>query len=227
MGKEEQIEERDVLASIFPDEMQEISDSEFQLSINLDAATQDGEDTKPLNIILNVKYPPDYPDVPPILEILPSSDGSIQTFFNVTEDAKDLLDSLKETIDENEGMVMIFTIVSTLKENAERLISNRQQEWQQKQDEKFMEAESKENSKFHGTPVTPETFAIWRKNFFLEMEELKSQKLEMEELAEKKKGKAKVKVKDDIPLFTGKQLWMKGMVSNLDMEGLDIEVPAW
>lgn len=145
----------------------------------------------------------------------------------MTEDAKDLLDSLKETIDENEGMVMIFTIVSTLKENAERLISNRQQEWQQKQDEKFMEAESKENSKFHGTPVTPETFAIWRKNFFLEMEELKSQKLEMEELAEKKKGKAKVKVKDDIPLFTGKQLWMKGMVSNLDMEGLDIEVPAW
>ncbi|POS83286.1 hypothetical protein EPUL_003780, partial [Erysiphe pulchra] len=222
MGKEEQTEERDVLSSIFPDEIQDISESEYRLSISLDALTQDDEDTEPLQIILSVKYPPDYPDVPPILEILRSPDGSTHPFFNITEDANDLLNSLTETIDENIGMAMIFAIVSTLKENAENLISIRQQEWQQEQNEKFMEAERKENSKFHGTPVTPETFASWRKNFISEMEELKKKRQEMEELAEKKKGK----VKEIIPIYTGKQLWMKGMVGKLDYEeGLDLEAP--
>ncbi|RKF53904.1 RWD domain-containing protein [Erysiphe neolycopersici] len=223
MGKEEQTEEQDVLNSIFPDEIQDISESEYRLTINLDTLTQDAGSTEPLQIILSVKYPPDYPDVPPILEILRSPDGSTHPFFNVAEDDKVLLNSLTETIDENIGMAMIFTVVSTLKENAENLISARQQAWQQEQDEKFMEAERKENSKFHGTPVTPETFASWRKNFLFEMEELKKKKLETEELAEKKKGK----VKDVIPIYTGKQLWMKGMVGKLDdEEGLDLEAPG-
>lgn len=185
--------------------------------------TQDAEDEEPLQIILGVKYPLDYPDVPPILEILRSPDGSTHPFFNTAEDAEGLLNSLTETIDENIGMAMIFAIVSTLKENAENLISVRQQKWQQEQDEKFLEAERKENSKFHGTPVTPETFASWHRNFINEMAELKKKRLEMEELAEKKKGK----VKDAIPIYTGKQLWMKGMAGKLDDEEcLDLESPG-
>ncbi|RKF53505.1 Protein GIR2 [Golovinomyces cichoracearum] len=223
MGKAEQLEEREVLESIFPDEIQDISESEYQLSIYLDADNSDDSESRYLQIILHVKYPPDYPDVPPILDIHRPTNATQNKFFNITEDSKYLLNSLIETIDENIGMAMIFTIVSILKENAEQLISSRQQAWQEEQEKALMDAEREENKKFHGTPVTSETFASWRDGFIKEMCEIKRKEEELEELAERKKSKGK----EHVSVLTGKQLWMRGMVGKLDEEdGMYIEATS-
>lgn len=109
-------------------------------------------------------------------------------------------------------MAMIFTLVSTLKENAEQLIAGRQAEARHEHEKKVLAAEAEENKKFHGTPVNPETFMKWREGFRKEMEEAKTKQEDDDEAAEKKKNRGKDTV---IPL-TGKQLWERGLAGKID-----------
>jgi len=44
MGREEQREEREVLDSIFPDEIQDVSDTEYRITIALDVPAQGDEE---------------------------------------------------------------------------------------------------------------------------------------------------------------------------------------
>lgn len=46
MGKEEQKEEREVLESIFPEEIQDVSDTEFRIKIQLEVTNEDGDDSE-------------------------------------------------------------------------------------------------------------------------------------------------------------------------------------
>ena len=46
MGREEQIEEREVLDSIFPDEIADISETSYKVTISLDVEHQDEEADK-------------------------------------------------------------------------------------------------------------------------------------------------------------------------------------
>jgi hypothetical protein len=119
---------------------------------------------------------------------------------------------LSETIEENMGMAMIFTLVSTLKDNAEKLIAERQAGARREHEQKVEAAEREENKKFHGTPVTPETFMSWREGFKKEMEEMKIKEEEAEEAAEKKKNKGK----DTVTQLTGKQLWERGLAGKIE-----------
>jgi len=120
---------------------------------------------------------------------------------------------------------MIFTLVSTLKDNAEQLVAKRQGEERDRHAEKVLAAEREENKKFHGTPVTPETFASWREGFRREMEEEREREEREEEVAEKKRNRGKDAV---IPL-TGKQLFERGMVGKIEdddddgEDGLELE----
>ncbi|CAD6504641.1 BgTH12-07965 [Blumeria graminis f. sp. triticale] len=214
MGRELQIEEREILDSIFPDEIQDISDTEYRISIHLDISCIDEEHTEPLIVLLRVEYPPEYPDEPPILDLLRPPNASPHRFFNLSEDKITLLDSLKEIVADYMGMAMVFTLVSTLKENAEQLIADRQRKWQQDQEQQRLEIEREENKKFYGTPVTPETFASWREEFKKEMEEIKRKEDEQEDAVEKKKNKGK----DIVVALTGKQLWARGMVGKIEEE---------
>lgn len=109
-------------------------------------------------------------------------------------------------------MAMIFTLVSTLKDNAEQLIAGRQAEAQHEHEKKVIAAEAEENKKFHGTPVNPETFMKWREEFRKEMEELKIKQDEEDEAAEKKKNRGK----DTVVQLTGKQLWERGLVGKVE-----------
>lgn len=242
MGKEEQIEEREVLDSIFPEEIQgkrsfssgdmahdicpaqpqkplknannliDISDTEYRISVLLDVTNDDGDESEPPTIVLQVKYPDEYPEVPPILDLLPSSNAPVHPYFSVASDRESLLDGLKETIEENMGMAMIFTIYSTLKDNAEQLIAQRQQAARDEQEQKLLALEREENKKFHGTPVNPETFMKWRNDFKREMEELKIKEEEAEEAAEKKKNRGK----ETVVLLTGRQLWERGLAGKVE-----------
>jgi hypothetical protein len=123
-------------------------------------------------------------------------------------------------------MAMIFTLYSTLKENAEQLIAERQAEARQEHEEKLLAQEVEENKKFHGTPVNPETFKVWRERFRREMEEAKAREEEQEEVAEKKRNRGK----ETVVLLTGKQLWERGLAGKVEEEeddegeGLEVEV---
>ncbi|CAJ2513320.1 Uu.00g014390.m01.CDS01 [Anthostomella pinea] len=221
MGKEEQVEEREVLDSIFPDEITDISETEYRITIKLNLPeVEDVDADSPENdevaMILHVKYPEAYPDEAPALDLSPANSGASHPRFSVAADKEYLLRHLDDTIQENLGMAMVFALVTELTEAAEQLVAERRAETQRAHEEVLRAAEREENKKFHGTPVTPETFLQWREGFLKEMEELRARE-EEERLAELKKARVKEPVK-----LTGRQLWERGLVGKID-EGEDDE----
>jgi hypothetical protein len=192
----------------------DISETEYRVSILLDITNDDGDESEPPTILLQVKYPEEYPEEAPVLDLLPPPNAPVHPLFSVASDKQILLDGLSETIEENMGMAMVFTLVSTLKDNAEQLVAERQAGARQEHEQKLLAAEAEENKKFHGTPVTPETFTSWREGFRKEMEELKKKEEEADEAAEKKKNKGK----DAVVQLTGKQLWERGLAGKTEEE---------
>ncbi|ETI22182.1 hypothetical protein G647_06255 [Cladophialophora carrionii CBS 160.54] len=226
MGIEEQKEEREVLDSIFPDEITDTSDNAYRISITLDipdGGHDDDDDDKnggPPVLWLNVTYPDAYPDVGPHLDISAPPNAPRHPHLDVGEDKARLLDALGPTIEDNLGMAMVFTLVTTLKEAAEVLISDRIRQAEEAREVLVREKEEEENRKFHGTLVNRERFLEWRERFRREMEEKERKAREEEEAEEKKKrggGKAEEK------RLTGKQLWERGLAGKGDEEDIDGE----
>lgn len=176
------------------------------------------EDEGPPKFLLAVRYPEEYPDVAPNLEILAAPDGGTTEYFNVGDDRDHLLASADETIQESVGMAMIFTIVSTLKEAAEQLVQERKDVVAEKEEARKRAVEQEENKKFQGTPVTPESFLKWREGFLKEMEEERLRG-EEERVAELKKAKVKEPTK-----LTGRQLWERGLAGKVDEDDDDMPV---
>jgi len=223
MGREDQIEEREVLESIFPDEIADISDTAYRILIQLDDLdlSSDGTEEAP-TLILQVSYPKDYPDVGPDLELLASPNSSRNSSLDIQEDRTYLLQALQPTIKENIGMAMVFTLVSTLKELAETLMVDRAAAAQAERDREVAKAEEEENRKFQGTLVTREKFREWRDMFRKEMEEEEQRKNEEKEAEEKKK---KPSAKEETKL-TGRQLWERGLAGKADYdEEAEDEIP--
>lgn len=104
------------------------------------------------------------------------------------------------------GMAMIFSLVSTLKDSAELLISERQKAVQAEKEFEAAQAEEEENRKFHGAVVTRESFLAWREGFLKEMEEAEKKRQEEMLMEDKKKRSAKEELR-----LTGKQLWERGL----------------
>ncbi|KAJ4989981.1 rwd domain-containing protein [Stagonosporopsis vannaccii] len=222
MGVDDQKEEREVLESIFPDEITgssaDVSETEFRVSILLDVTPgeEDPEDLEGPTIILNVQYPPSYPDEAPRLDITQPPNAPKHPYLDIQDDKQRLLDSLTETIEENLGMAMIFTLVTVLKDTAELLISERQNAKQALADMEAAKAEEEENRKFQGQAVTRESFLKWREAFRAEMEEKKRVAEEEKEAEDRKKRIVKEERK-----LTGKELWQQGLVGKGDDEGED------
>ncbi|KAI4625373.1 uncharacterized protein J4E87_005220 [Alternaria ethzedia] len=213
MGIEDQKEEREVLESIFPDEITDVSETEFRIAITLDDGRHEDvetEEEQPV-IILNVSYPPNYPDEAPRLDVTQPPNAPRHQYLDIQEDKQRLLDSLTETIEENLGMAMVFTLVTVLKDSAELLITERQNAKQALVDIAKAKAEEEENKKFQGEAVTRETFLAWRDRFRKEMEDEKRRKEEEKELEDKKKRIVKEEKK-----LTGKELWQRGLVGKVD-----------
>ncbi|KAH0287944.1 RWD repeat domain-containing protein [Aureobasidium namibiae CBS 147.97] len=208
MGREEQTEEREVLDSIFPDEITDISETEYRVSILLEVTEDDDSTTEPPTLILSVSYPEDYPDVAPRLDLSAPPNAPKHKHLDIQDDKTKLLDGLTETIEENLGMAMIFTLVTTLKDEAESLILQRQQAVQAEKDAAIAEAEAEENRKFEGTKVTIETYLDWSRRFKEEMAEAKKKAEEQREAEEKKKKGAKEEKK-----MTGRELWESGIAT--------------
>ncbi|GAB1192178.1 hypothetical protein APSETT444_001363 [Aspergillus pseudonomiae] len=221
MGREDQIEEREVLDSIFPEEITDLSDTSYRISIVLDAPDNDVEEAEQPVLLLQVSYPADYPDVAPELELSAPPNAPRHPRLDVQEDRDQLLESLQPTIEENLGMAMVFTLVSALKENAEQLMSERVNAVHAEKEKEAAKAEEEENRKFHGTAVTRETFLEWLEKFKAEMEEEEKRQREEKE-AEDKKANKKTPGKEEKKM-TGRQLWEGGFAGkgDFDEEGED------
>lgn len=233
MGREDQIEETEVLESIFADEFTKIEDNEFRIAIKLDLPDDVIEATRPADadpsdeyeppvMILHVKYPDEYPDKEPNLELqAPPQQHEQHPLFSVADDKDELLSGLTETIEENLGMAMVFTIVSALKDAAEQLVVSRHEAAMKIKEEAALAAEREENKKFHGTAVTPETFTKWQTDFLKEMAEQRKRDEEQAaaELAKKTRGGAGGSggmLNKDGSKLTGRQLWEQGLVGKID-----------
>ncbi|KXL51624.1 hypothetical protein M433DRAFT_361195 [Acidomyces richmondensis BFW] len=219
MGREEQREEREVLESIFPDEIQDISDSEYRISIKLDVNEGFEENTCDPIIILNVRLTEEYPDEAPRLDITQPPNSPKHPQLDIQEDKAQLLEALKPVIDENMGMAMVFTLVSTLKDSAELLIVDRQRAIQAQKDLESRKAEEEENRKFEGEKVTRASFLAWREKFRKEMAEESMKRQAEVEAEERKKRGGKVEEKR----LTGKQLWEQGLAGKVMDEEEDGE----
>ncbi|KAL3450984.1 RWD domain-containing protein [Aspergillus insuetus] len=216
MGREDQIEEREVLDSIFPDEITDVSDTSYRISITLDAPENDDNEAEPPVLVLEVSYPEEYPDVAPELEISAPPNAQKHPRLDINEDHDRLLEALQPTIEENMGMAMVFSLVSALKESAELLMAERVNAVHAEIEMQAAKAEEEENRKFQGTVVNRETFLEWLEKFKKEMEE-EERKLREEREAEEKKANKKAGVKEEKKL-TGKQLWERGLAGKADFD---------
>ncbi|KAI4255748.1 MAG: hypothetical protein L6R42_006580 [Xanthoria sp. 1 TBL-2021] len=211
MGREEQIEEREVLDSIFPDEIIDIDEKSYRITINPDVPQKDGEDVESPTLLLTITYPPSYPDEPPILDLTLPPNAPKPPHLDISADRGPLLSSLTSTIEENLGMAMIFTLVTVLRENIESLILERVASIQAAKDRIAEEAEAQENAKFHGERVTRESFLRWREGFRGEMEAREEEERARREMAEIRGRGPKKEDK-----LTGRELWEKGLVGKVD-----------
>lgn len=211
MGREEQIEEREVLDSIFPDEITDITETSYRVSIALDVPGQDEEAEIP-TLVLTVAYPESYPDVAPSLDITFPPNAPRMLQLSLPEDKPHLLSSIDERITESMGQAMVFTLISALKESAELLIGERLNEVQAEKDKEAAKLEEVENAKFHGEAVTRESFLTWRARFREEMEREEEERRRVEE-----EGKSK-KLKIEEGKMSGRELWEKGLVGKVEEE---------
>ncbi|KAL9050322.1 MAG: hypothetical protein Q9162_006710 [Coniocarpon cinnabarinum] len=229
MGREEQREERDVLESIFPGEISDISETEWRVTIRLElpdgvipSAEEDNDDTQ-LTVMLRVSLPEKYPESAPDLDLALPPNAPRIPHLDISSDKALLLQDLDPTVEENLGMAMIFTLVSTLKESIENLITDRAQRGEREREEEMLKAEEEENRKFEGEKVTAERFLAWREAFRKEMQEAEDKRKEAERAETVKRLGAKA-VRDEEKKLTGKELWLRGLAGKGEDEDDDDDV---
>lgn len=218
---DEQQQEIEVLQSIYPDELELLSPSHFTISIALDAPS----DRKHW-ALLEVRYPPNYPEEVPQLDVLTlmeeeedldldlDLDGD-EKFVSLSEqiefdkqDISTLVAKLNEEAELNLGMPSIFALAALLKDEAELLFQSKLDAAQAKYDRELLAREAEEQKKFHGTKVTKELYSEWRLQFRSEMQ---IEKKDAERFARMHNGK-----------MTGREIFEKGLAVEADDDVADL-----
>ncbi|ELT96772.1 hypothetical protein CAPTEDRAFT_124119 [Capitella teleta] len=183
--QEEQQNELEALESIYPDELTVVAMEPFPC-FQLPISTED--DSECVKCVLQFTYTAKYPDEAPLMEIAESEnvDDELLTV---------LLEYMKEQVRENLGMVMVFTIVSSVQERLISFLEDAEKNRIEAEEKRVWDLEEAERKRFEGTRVQIETFLVWKAGFDAEMAELKALK--------------NSKVKDAPQKLTGKELFMR------------------
>ncbi|KZV97675.1 RWD-domain-containing protein [Exidia glandulosa HHB12029] len=207
----ELVEEIEILESIYPEELEKISDSELAVRIEPDEPPEDPDDDN-LILTLTLRYPDDYPNTLPEFELEP-----IEGELTPEEDEK-LQTGMREQGEQNIGTAMTFTIVSWLRDELGALTKSRAEQRRKEEQEKERRELEAEEARTKGTPVTPESFAAWRAKFERDMQ-LKRQR-EEEDRFKNLTPKEREELKKQETRPTGKQLFEQ----NRDLAASDAAV---
>ncbi|XP_062586415.1 RWD domain-containing protein 1-like, partial [Saccostrea cucullata] len=145
----------------------------FTIKISSQESDQSTEDTEPAFCEIQFSYVEKYPEEPLVFEITDSE--------NLEDDMLEEITSLiNEQIEENLGMVTVFTIVSAVQEKLTTYVEDSKRRKEEEAERKQREIEEAEQKRFEGTKVTVETFLAWKAKFDAEMAELKKEKIQKE-----------------------------------------------
>ncbi|XP_035230629.1 RWD domain-containing protein 1-like [Stegodyphus dumicola] len=186
--KEEQKNEIEALESIYPNELKILSDTPnyvFTVDIRTEPLKNDPEEY--MAVSLKFSYVPSYPDEAPLIEVADSENLS-------DEDSTDLLSFLEGKVEENIGMVVVFTLVSEASEWLNKRLQDGILQRKEEEELRIKKLEEEERNRFEGVRVTVESFMSWKAKFDQEMAELK-----------------KLQIKDEVTnkKLTGRELFEK------------------
>ncbi|ODQ60635.1 hypothetical protein WICANDRAFT_27657 [Wickerhamomyces anomalus NRRL Y-366-8] len=160
--KEEQQQEIEILQSIYPDELEVVSENEYTITLLLDTVSE-----RKHRVILHVKYPETYP------EDEDNDEPKLVLISEQVELDQDDLDEIKSNLmqeaEDQIGIPSVFALASSLKDQAEQVFENKVNAKQKQYDDALLAKEREEQKKFSGTKVTVESFNSWRLKFRAEM----------------------------------------------------------
>ncbi|KAL1706923.1 hypothetical protein EV121DRAFT_200511, partial [Schizophyllum commune] len=161
-----------VLESIYPTELSKTSERDIRIEAEPDDL-EEGEDT--IKLALEVHYTDGYPDE------LPDLSFDVLEGELTDDELNGLLEGLRTVGEENLGLAMVFTLVTTLRERLSELVRERAERHKAEEHEKERLAIEAEEAKTRGTPVTVESFKAWKAKFDAELA-IKKAKAEEEKL---------------------------------------------
>ncbi|XP_012254107.2 RWD domain-containing protein 1 [Athalia rosae] len=161
--KDEQINEIEALDSIYCGDMEIIAKQPFyKFSIPIKSEEYELDTKNGLACRLEFTYTAKYPEEPLIIDV--------EDQENFEDGDKDKIkEHLAEQMNENLGMVMVFTLVSAAQEWLNVQWDKIKMDREHKAALKLKEEEEAERKRFEGTRVTVETFLTWKEKFDEEM----------------------------------------------------------
>ncbi|KAK9241379.1 RWD domain-containing protein [Lipomyces kononenkoae] len=219
--EEERAQELELLQSMYPDEMTVVSPTVFTIAAQLEPPTPSNGGalrTGNQSLLVRVEYTENYPETAPVIELSleqgqvemvedeDSNEGKVGEEPIVLDDSDlgKLSDKAAQEAEDNLGFPSVFAIVSSLKDQAEAMLQEKQVEREREREAKLREEEEREQAKFRGTLVDRENFFEWRRKFVAEMAAL----------AEKDDGKNEEIRKRP----TGREIFEKGLDGSKDSD---------
>ncbi|XP_058812853.1 RWD domain-containing protein 1 [Topomyia yanbarensis] len=162
--REDQCNEIEALDSIYCGELEVLATEPLhRFKLPIATSEYDAEvETEGLSCKLVFHYTEKYPDTAPLVEI-----EDPVNFRDGYE--KGLLEHIEETIQENIGIEMVFSLVSSAQEWLNCKYDELKSEAENEKAEAKRRVEEEERKKFEGTRVTVETFMVWKTKFELEL----------------------------------------------------------
>ncbi|TIC09367.1 kinase-like protein [Wallemia mellicola] len=168
-------EEYEVLESIYPEELERISDRELKIT-----TIPDEEIVKTdLRITYTEQYPNELPDFE--IEVL---EGTLDD-----KEKDGLVEQLNEIGQESLGMPLVFSLASALKDGISQLVQDREQMKEQAESDRKQAEIEKELERTRGTQITRENFLEWRSQYIAERnaEIARKEEAELSKLANKER----------------------------------------
>ncbi|KFB53069.1 AGAP003063-PA-like protein [Anopheles sinensis] len=161
--KEDQTNEIEALDSIYCGELEVLETDPHKFRLPIATTEYDPEvETEGLSCKLLFTYTEKYPDTAPLVEI--EEPTNFQENFE-----EELLEHIHKTIEENIGIEMIFSLVSSAQEWLNVKYDELKHAAENAKEEEKKKREEEEMKKFEGTRVTVETFMAWKTKFELDM----------------------------------------------------------